>query len=238
MKKIIGPDDSTQEYKVPVEDQKKRSKRKETNNKRPKNKKSRTKDWSFYAIIISLILLIIPTVFFGITLYRAYSETGNPVIGHRFDNDLKPKITSEDLSSLEDSFQDIEGVDGVDVQLQTATLRVYLDMGESDKEAHKKATESAKEIIYESLNPEEYFTAFDSQLQYDYELYAHNELGEEMTIYLLNKTSRMEKEHGQYLSDPVSAEMVEELWEIQDRRDNPEEEVPAETEAAEEGENE
>lgn len=222
MKKTIGPDNSTQEFETVVES----PKRPRNNNNNKKNKKvpnkDGKKDWSFYAIVICLVIILIPSLFVGITIFRASKGTGRPVFGHRFDNDLKPKIEKNDLKQLETNLAKIENVDKISVELKTATVRIYLNMPEvKDKEVIAKAGNQAEEILLSDLDVASYFTATESQLQYDYEIYAHNTPGEDAIIYLVNKTSRMEKAHKQYLSDPVSKEMVDELWEIQNNRDNP-----------------
>lgn len=236
MKKVVGPMDSTEEFDT-LEDEpiKKKQKRvvKKQNRKpdkkvnkndprKPKKKVSRTKDWSFWAIIISLIIILVPAVYMGVTLYRAYTETGRPVIGHRFDNDLVPTIEEENLNTLQTKLESIEAVDSVKVHLTTATLRIYLELPEaSDKEAFKDKALQAETILLEEFSVEDYFTASDSQLQYDYEIYAHDVLGEETVVFLLNKSSRMEAPNSQYLSDARSQEAVDEIWEIQEEKDNP-----------------
>lgn len=243
MKKVVGPMDSTEEYEIidrtPVKKDsvvkkenvvkknvsKKNVSKKRPDNKRPRGNKKRTKDWSFYAIVICLIVIIIPAIYMGVSLYRAYTETGRPVIGHRFDNDLSPRIEDDDVSTLQSSLETIEGVDAVNVELTTATVRIYMQLpAESGNEIIAAKAHEAEALLFENLSREDYFTSLDSQLQYDYEIYAHDPLGEEATMYLLNKSSRMEEANAQYLSAPASQEMVDEIWAIQEELDNPTEE--------------
>ena len=57
-----------------------------TVNKEVKKKKksiNRTKDWSFYAIIISLIILAIPTTYIGYHIISAKLATGSVLTGSR-----------------------------------------------------------------------------------------------------------------------------------------------------------
>ena len=92
---------------------------------------------------------------------------------------------------------------------------------ESDKKAIEVAAVEAEKILNNNFDPKQYFTADGSKLQYDYEIYSYNELEEESLIYIVNKTSRMTKANKQYLSEPISKEMRDELLEIQENRDNP-----------------
>ena len=246
MKKVLGPMDSTEEFEVidrnPVKKEEVRERqvtKKKRDPKKIRGNKKRTKDWSFYAIIISLVIILIPTVYMGVSLYRAYTETGRPVIGHRFDNYLAPKIEESDVSELQSSLETLEGVDAVNVELSTATVRIYLQLPEeTGKETIEAKAREAETLLFENLSLEDYFTSFDSQLQYDYEIYVYDPLGEETTMYLLNKSSRMEEANSQYLSEPVSQEMVDEIWAIQEELDNPteEEEVLEDFEQSEDGE--
>ncbi|CAM3592669.1 hypothetical protein ERUR111494_01700 [Erysipelothrix urinaevulpis] len=233
MKKIIGPEKENTVEITPIKDVKKTAPKKDNGkNKQPKTKGKRAKfaskdgrgkrDWSFYAIVVSLIIILIPTLIVGVTLFRATRGTGKPIIGHRFDNDLAPKIEKDDMSALQQSLESIKGVEKVNVELKTATLRIYLDMPqESDKKAVEAAANEAEKILNSKFDPKQYFSAEGSKLQYDYEIYTYNELSEDSLIYIINKTSRMTKANKQYLSEPVSKEMRDELLEIQNNRDNP-----------------
>lgn len=234
MKKIVGPMDSTQEFDALVDEpssekvvKKKPVKQMSNKNKnqdptKPKKKVNRTKDWSFWAILISLLIVLVPAGYMGITLYRAYSETGRPVIGHRFDNDLVPTIQSEDIKTLETSLGGLEGIQSAKVYLTTATVRVYVALPDDvAKDGYSVKGREAESILLDQFSVEDYFTAFDSQLQYDYEIYVHNSLTDEPVLFLLNKTSRMEEAQSQFLSDAVSQEAVDEIWRIQEELDNP-----------------
>ena len=232
MKKVLGPMDSTEEYDVIVEEPDKK--------KKVKTDKKRTRDWSFFAIVISLIIILVPSIYMGVILWNAKQETDSPVIGHRFDNDLSPTIESESLPALKAKLEALDSVDKVSVELTTATVRIYLELPEgSEKRDYKEKALEAEAVLYESFSLEDYFTASDTQEQYDYEIYAHDALGEETIIYLLNKSSRMEVAKGQYLSEPVSQDMVDEIWAIQEELDNPtevEDEVIEDAEESEDGE--
>ncbi len=209
MKKVLGPEDTIQ--------MKKQSK---TNKKKKSGKKQRREDWSFKVIIISLLIILVPTILLGFSIYRAYRSTGRPIVGQRFVGDLAPSLEKKDLKILEDKFSEIEGVKAVDLNLKTATLRVYLEMDEDvSKDAFASKLQTAEEILYSLYDKEQYFTAEGTKLQYDFEMYAHR-LSEEDPIILTHyKTSRMDKAMSQFLSEPVSEEMAEDLREREKARE-------------------
>lgn len=219
MKKIIGPEETRQ---IPVQKQQADSAQKKT--KKSPQKTNRKKDWSYYAIIASIILILIPTIFLGVTLWKASKGTGKPVFGTRFNNDLQPEITKEALETLKTDIASIEGVDSVEVQLTTATLRINISMPEgAEKDVYPEIAEIAEEKTFSQLPVETYFTSEDTKLQYDYEIYVYH-LGENPLIYTRYKSSRNSEPHKQFLTDAISPEMAEELLKRQEEKDKPQEE--------------
>ena len=71
MKKVIGPEETIQmETTKP---------KKQAPQKGPK-KVNRREDWSFKAIVISLVLILVPSTLLGISIYRAYRSTGKSIV--------------------------------------------------------------------------------------------------------------------------------------------------------------
>lgn len=217
MKKVIGPEETRE---IPVQ---KTSPQREPEKKTPKKKVERTKDWSYYAIIASLILILIPSIFLGVTIWKASKGTGEPVFGSRFKNDLAPAIEKENISNLETELLTIDGVESVDVVLKTATLRIHIPVSaETDKEKYETIAKRVEDKLYEVLPKEQYFQMIDTQMQYDYEVYVYH-LGETPTIYTRYKSSRSTEPQTQFLSDAASPEMAEALLKRQEEKDNPQE---------------
>lgn len=61
-------------------------------------------------------------------LLSAYINTGKPINGNRFMNDLDPAIENSQITTINDSIKGISGVEKVDIILRTATFRVYVDV--------------------------------------------------------------------------------------------------------------
>lgn len=205
--------------------------------KQAKNKRKQKKDWSFYAIIVCLVLILIPTVALGVILFDAMSGTGTPIVGDRFANDLDPAITDEQLTQLSDTLTQWEETEAVDLILRTGTLRVYVKVSvESPKELFNDLAGRIYNTLNEMIPVETYFTSTDTTKQYDLEVNVYNmsEVAEEekegFVYYLLTKNSLMELPSGQFLSDPMSSELVEEFWQIIEERNNPIEQEGSEDE--------
>lgn len=221
MKKVIGPEETIQmETTKP---------KKQAPQKGPK-KVNRREDWSFKAIVISLVLILVPSTLLGISIYRAYRSTGKPIVGQRFVGDLDPSIDKKDIKKLEEALLDIDGVKDAEVVLKTATLRIYLETDENtSKDAFASKAETAEKILYSHLDKERYFTAQDTQLQYDFEIYVHRLDEENPVIFTRHKSSRMEKAKEQFLTDPLSKEMAEDLRERDKLREQEKEQKKSET---------
>lgn len=236
MKKVLGPEDTIQ-----IKKQKPTKKRSQAPKKKKQSKKVNLRDdWSFKAIIISLVIILVPTLLLTFSIYRAYRSTGRPIVGQRFVGDLDPSLEKKDLKAIKENLMDIEGVKEVDVNLKTATLRIYLEMNDDlGKDLFTGKAEEAQKLLYSLYDEKLYFTADGTKLQYDFEIYAYR-LGEEPIILTHYKTSRMKEAHQQFLSDPASEEMAEYLLEQEKLREEEEarekEEPEADLPAAEEGE--
>lgn len=196
-----------------------------TVNKEVKKKKksiNRTKDWSFYAIVISLIILAIPTTYIGYHIISAKLATGSVLTGSRFEGDLDPAITKENIETMKSSIQGIEGVESVSINLETATLRVNIKVSESfAKDSYPTLADSAYERVTEVTPIDTYFTSNDLHKMYDLEVGVYNylkpteEQKESFEYYMKSKTSSSEETFSSFLSDTKSPEFIQELIEKQ-----------------------
>ena len=206
-----------------------------TTNKQRDNKKNRNHDWSFYAIIISVIILLIPILAIGIPSLKSYSSSRRPLFGNRFDGQLINKITDKDLETLKANLEKIEESETIDINLSAATLRVY-----SKTALEKDLYEALAKTIYDEiavvLPIENYFTSRENQHAYDIEIHVHNDIPEKGAdkanfVYMIaDKTGLKEDLTLQFVSDPQSEEFVAELWEIQAKRDEKKEQDKLEKE--------
>lgn len=204
----------------------KRDPRQDINKKNTNKKKKR--DWSFYAIIVCLIIIAIPVTYLGVSIISAWMQQSNPIIEDRFAGDLNPSITDTDLSEIETSAASLEGVEGVFTSLTTGTLRVYVNTDDTlPQENYETLSRSVYDSVIAKLPVATYFTSDASKQQYDLEIHVYNlekttdETQDQFIYYLLNKTALMGEPNVQALTEPASAELVETFRRIQEEKDNP-----------------
>lgn len=204
------------------------------NNKGPKKKGKR--DWSFYAIIICLIVLAIPSTILGYTLISASLSSRKPLFGDRFDGHYDNVIDKTQKADLTASLSEIEGVGNAKVELISGTLRLYLSAPEAGKDSFEAIANTAYDKTLELLPLDSYFKKDESFRRYDLEIHVFNFIdktdeNKDSFVYLTGiKTSSHEAPIYQFVSDPISQEFVDELWAIQAERDKPKEEIAEEPE--------
>lgn len=189
------------------------------NNKTKKKKNTNKKrDWSFYAIIVCLIILAIPAAWLGWEIIHARLSQGSPILGNRFENDLENKIEESHINVLKEQIQNIEGVEKVNIELKTATLRILaLVPQESTVESMESITDEIYAIIGENLPIETYFTSAGSIQQYDIEIGVYNmenvteENQSDYILIWLNKSGLMDKPIRQQLTKAQAPAYIEEL---------------------------
>ena len=215
-----------------------------------KTKKNRKHSLSFYAIIISLLILAIPATFLAVSGISSLRGRGKPVVGNRFNNDHDPAIKEEDIKTLISQIEGLEYVSKANANLASATLRIYV----LDESLTTDSLESKQKEIYELVNGvldiESYFTKTGAKKQYDLEIHlfnldAVNETNEESYVYgLYVKNSNMTEPYTQTLSEPLSQEMVDYFYETEayyedlENQEYEEEELDNEDDVEVEGEEE
>ena len=166
-------------------------------------------------IIIDLCIIGIPLIIYLGILISAQLQTGNPIFGDRFNGDLNPAITKENISKLESEIAKLSGVEKVDIQLTTAQFRINVDAEDS---ADYAKLESLADGVYTRVNQElpitTYFTSNDGKKMYDLAINAYNFVdgeNEEMKYVLLTKNANMSSPIKQTVSEPKDAELASEL---------------------------
>ena len=191
-----------------------KDKMKQVSNMKEKGSKKRLSK-SALVVIIGLIIIAIPVLVFAYILISAAMQTGSPVIGSRFDNDLNPKITSADISAVKTDLEKLPNVEKVDIVLQTAQFRVNIDTKDDiSKEAAEELANSAYDTVNRKLPVNTYFTINGTMKMYDLAVNVYNKIEEDsdsMIYYLLTKNSNMEKASLQLVSEPVDAQLASEL---------------------------
>ncbi|WP_323610600.1 hypothetical protein LLS04_05045 [Erysipelothrix enhydrae] len=183
-----------------------------------KQKQTKKHDWSYYAIIICLVLILIPSLWLGFTIVKASIESGKPLTGQRFANDHDPEITSDLQKKVVETLEDSSEFESVTVSLKTATLRIQLKMKpDTSKEDASALIESAYDRVVEVLPVAEYFKTEGSKKQYDLEINLFNftdvtdDNRGDFIYYQLVKNGNMEDKHIQLVSESKDSELVERL---------------------------
>lgn len=156
---------------------------------------------------ICLILVLAPFVVLGWILFSSSMDTGTPVLGNRFEGDLDPAITKDQLKKVESAVKGLSGQDDAFVTMKTATLRVYVDIADDANEetANAKADE-VYNTVASILDPSVYFTKTDDKKQYDLEIHVYTKPEREDTegenfVYVIDtKTSNMTEPQKQTVS--------------------------------------
>ena len=184
-------------------------------NEKKKKKKNRKISKGAIVLIIGIIIILIPCGIFGGILLKASLETGSPVVGSRFDNDLQPSISESDLTRIKNDVLTVYGVEECDVVLTSAQLRVNVKTKQT-MEANQ--IEEVCERTYDKVNSvlpiSTYFTAKDTMKMYDLAVNVYNMIdsgNDKMIYYILTKNSKMDTYTMQCVSKPVDEDLAKEL---------------------------
>ena len=181
--------------------------------KKPKSRFKRVLE-SKTTTIISLVILMIPFIVFGYIIFRDSSQTGDPVIGSRFDDQLEPAIKDSQLETIESGLS--KEIVSKKVTLKAATLRIYLEVDQSvNKEAIKELADNTYSQVVEVLPIETYFSLQGSKKMYDFEVHVFNNVedrdSEDFIYYQIIKSSSSEESVDRFVTDVKDAEFKEEV---------------------------
>ena len=185
--------------------------------------------------LIALVLLLTPVLGFGYIIYRDSSQTGEPVVGSRYDNNLEPKITEEQLSTIKASLVD-EMILSNKVTLKSSTLRVYVEVAEeTSKDSIKELAGTVYDLVTEKLPVETYFSNDGSRKMYDLEIHVYNNStdrsSEEFIYYEIIKSSSIEERIEEFITDAKNEDFKAEVLENLEEKLNGPSEDDEESEA-------
>ena len=165
---------------------------------------------------VCLILILAPAIYVGRMLASTYMDSHSPVLGNRYENDLNPAITKDQLKQVDEAVGKLDGVTGHSVHLATGTLRVYVDVAEdSTAEVVQDVTGRAYEAVVAILDPNVYFSQGNDMKMYDLEIHTSNMKDgrdKDNFIYgIFTKTSAMSAPQYQLVSSPKNAEVAQSL---------------------------
>lgn len=196
------------------------------NRKKVKKTGKRKLDRTSKIILIGGAIIVIPFIIFGFILLSASFNTGKPIFGDRFKGDLDPAITSANKSDIINKIKSESGVEKVEVELSSATLRVYVDITDSASAQDAQAmADKAYDDVMSILPASTYFTLQDGKKMYDVEIHVYNlakDRDSDSFAYVIkNKSSNMETARSQIVSEPLDAELAQQLRDDVENRKNP-----------------
>ena len=200
-----------------------------------KNRKPRLK-LVHIVFTVCLILILAPAIYFGWMLASTYMDSHSPVLGNRYENDLNPAITKDQLKQVDDAVGAIEGVTGHSVHLATGTLRVYIDLpDDTTYDVVQAVSESAYAAVTSVLDPNVYFSQANDMKMYDLEIHTSNipdgREAEYFVYGIYTKTSAMSAPLYQLVSYPKNPEIAQALRDAVEARKAAEAAAAAEAEA-------
>ena len=174
---------------------------------------------SALVLIVGLIIIAIPVCIFVGILGISALQTGTPREGSRFDNDLDPAITSDDVSNLQQKLSVLGQVENVEVVLSEGQLRIFIDTNDNlSEEQVDSILTSAYNAVNSSLPITKYFTATESKKMYDLQInvYTTSEASEieaanSRQYKLLHKNSSEEAYGIDDMAHPKNAQLAAEL---------------------------
>ena len=187
------------------------------------SKKKKTNKRSNILYWIAGIVILIPCILLAYIYFGAKENSGKPTVGNRFDNSLNPAITEEQLTKLKSTLK-FDGVDNIEVNLISATLRINIDTkDDADSGTVKSLMNEAYDDVDEVLPIKTYFTNNDkSEKMYDLEVHVYNYIPDEShssddQIYMIKtKTSAAKKANVSTPSSPKNKKVAEKLLKEQE----------------------
>lgn len=181
--------------------------------KQKQNKRKMSK--SATMLVIGLLVIFIPCAIYAGILISAALQTGSPILGERFDGDLDPAITKNDISSIETKLSSIDGVEEVEVVLLSGQMRVNVNVDDAlTNEQIEVIINEAYEGVTSVLSIDKYFTSNGGKRMYDLAINVYNSVDPEddsMVYYILTKNAMMEEKTIQLVSEPLNPDLAADL---------------------------
>lgn len=128
----------------------------------------------------AIIVIIVPLLLLGYIYISAKENVGKPTEGSRFEDSLDPAISKEQKEQVK-AAMNFEGIDGVEVNLISATLRVNIDVNDAaDADTITAIMNQAYDNVNGILPIETYFTNNKKSVKmYDLEVNVYNYIPDE-----------------------------------------------------------
>ncbi|MEG0409751.1 MAG: hypothetical protein RR538_02205 [Erysipelotrichaceae bacterium] len=159
-------------------------------NNNPSNKRKKKHN---YILWTGFVVVMIPVCILLYIIFRTMGNTDEPVNGDRFENDLNPAISEKKLKELKGSLV-FDGVEGVNVNLKTATLRININTNDDlNGDQITAIMNQAYDKVIAVLPIETYFTNKKNCQMYDVEVNVYNLIPDDKTtiapIYVVKSKS-------------------------------------------------
>ena len=178
-------------------------------------KKKRRFSKSAVLLIVGCVIILVPCLIFGGILISAALGTGTPIFGDRYEGDLDPAITDEDISALETDIRALSGVENLDITLISGQLRINIDTTDAlTAEKINALVQEAYTAVDNRTPIATYFTSTEDKKMYDLAINAYNYIDSEnegMIYYILTKNAMMEEYDIQLVSEPLDEELASDL---------------------------
>lgn len=185
-----------------------------TNNK---DKKPNTILW------IGLVVILVPCLILLYILLGTKEKAGQPVVGDRFEGELDPQITDEQLNSIREALV-FENAENVEVNLISATLRITINANDDiSSDGALALANTAYDKAMEVLPAETYFTNVkdeDGKMKtkmYDIEVQVYNVLKQDnpnnigLIYFVKSKSANMSEPILNNFASPKNEEVANEL---------------------------
>ncbi|MBO7698343.1 MAG: hypothetical protein J6S38_04830 [Erysipelotrichaceae bacterium] len=134
--------------------------------KKPKQRKKLSR--SAIVLIVGLIIIAIPIIIFLSILGISALHTGTPRDGSRFEGDLDPAITEENVAAVKADLETLGSIDSVEVICSEGQLKIYIDTNDNLSEAQVDTIlTNAYSKVNSKLPVSTYFTSNNSKKMYD-----------------------------------------------------------------------
>ena len=210
---------------------------KQVESAKKKGRKKKQEKLGFnWVLFVCMIIIAIPCGLFLWILLSAMQDTGTPILGNRFLNDLNPAIETAQVEQIDQKVEALAGIEACDTNLIVATLRLTVDVSDDlTNEEVKALAVEVFNVVNEVTPMETYFTFANDQKQYDLEMNVYNNLSfvEDFIMYNVVKNSYMDTYLLQDVSTPIDAQLAQDLRDYVIERDKPEEETDDSTDESE-----
>ena len=167
-------------------------------------------------LVLLAIIILVPTILLGSILISTLEDSSKPVVGERYENELDPAITEENIEALKKDVT-FDNADSVEINFKSARVAILIDLkDDATQEDVKKAVESAYEKVNAILPIDTYFTnRLDGETvikMYDLQIDAYTVVsGEGKIHYVLTKTGASEDEVIQLVSSPKDKDVANDV---------------------------